>query len=71
MKHIARQHLVATIFPASLLETVREFRPSEGPRYPEEVVFLTGEQPIVGHRVQLIADEFTRSGKTVRIVRKL
>jgi hypothetical protein len=71
MKPIRRQHLVATIFPASMLDLVREQSKTPTGDHPDEIVFLTGPQPIAGRRVKLIAEEFVRAGKTIRVVRTL
>jgi hypothetical protein len=71
MKLIHRQHLVATIFPASMLNLVRQQSQAPFVNQSDEVVFLTGVQPVTGRRVRLIAEEFARAGKTIRVVRTL
>jgi hypothetical protein len=71
MKPIHRQHLVATIFPASMLEMVRRrSEESRAPR-PDEVVILLGMNNISARRVKMIAEEFVRSGKSIRVLRSL
>lgn len=71
MRLIRRQHLVATIFPASMLDVVRQQSQAQSPRSENEIVFLTGVQPIMGRRIRLIAEEFVRAGKTIRVIRTL
>lgn len=71
MKPIQRQHLVATIFPASMLDLVRRrSEEAEAPR-PDEVVILRGPDNISSQRVKLIAEEFVRSGKSIPVMRTL
>jgi hypothetical protein len=48
MKPIHRQHLIATIFPASMLENVREQSKAQSPTPSDEVVFLTGVHQFSG-----------------------
>jgi hypothetical protein len=71
MKLPHRHHLVATVFPASMLEVVRRQSQAQADRHPQELVFLTGNQPVTARRVRLVAEEFSRSGKTVRVIRTL
>jgi hypothetical protein len=71
MRSIHRQHLAATIFPASMLELVRQQSKKQRNDHPDEIVLLTGQQPITGRRVRMIAEEFVRSGKRIKIVRTL
>jgi hypothetical protein len=71
MKPVRRHHLVATIFPASMLDVVRRHSDGSGVSRPDEVVILRGMGNISGRRVRMIAEEFVRSGKTIRVVRSL
>lgn len=71
MKLLRRHHLVATIFPASMLEIVKRHSEGAGVSRPDEVVILRGMDNISGRRIRMIAEEFVRSGKTVRVVRTL
>ena len=71
MRPIRRKHLVATIFPASTLELVRQRSELQDRPPLDEVVFLTGAQPITARRVQLIAEEFAKAGKSIRVTRTL
>jgi hypothetical protein len=71
MKPIHRQHLIATIFPASMLDLVRQQSQAQANQQHPKLVFLTGTQPITARRVRLIAEAFVRSGKTIRIMRTL
>lgn len=71
MKPIQRQHLVVTIFPASMLDMVRRYSEATEANSSGDVVILRGLHNICGRRVRMIAEEFVRSGKTVRVVRTL
>lgn len=71
MTPVNRQHMVATIFPASMLDLVRQQSEAQADQPQPELVFLTGTQPITARRVRLIAEEFARSGKNIRVVRTL
>ena len=71
MMPIHRQHLVATIFPASMLDIVRRHSEGVEAHRPDEVVILRGMDNISGRRVKMIAEEFLRAGKTIRVVRTL
>lgn len=71
MKPIYRQHLVATIFPASMLDLVKQQSQAQEGTKSDDVVFLTGDSTVTGRRVRLIAEEFVRAGKTIRVVRTL
>jgi hypothetical protein len=71
MKPIYRRHLIATIFPASMLDIVRRHSEAAEDHISDEVVILRGVDNISGRRVRLIAEEFVRSGKTIRVVRSL
>jgi hypothetical protein len=72
MKSVRRQHLVAAIFPASMLGVVRaqsERRKQSGTT--ADLVFLTGNQPATIRRVRMVAEEFSRRGKSIRVTRTL
>lgn len=71
MKPSQRQHLVATIFPASMLEMIRQHSELSGTPSRDEIVFVRGMNNISGRRVRMIAEAFVRSGKTIRVVRTL
>lgn len=71
MKPIYRQHLVATLFPASMLDAIKEQSKTPYAESDGEIVFVTGEQAATGRRIRLIAEEYVRAGKTIRIVRTL
>ena len=71
MKPIPRQHLVATIFPASMLDVVKRHSEKAEAVRPDEVVILRGMDSNSGRRVKMIAEEFARSGKTIRVIRAL
>jgi hypothetical protein len=63
--------MVATIFPASMLDIVRRHSEGAEAQCPDEVVILRGLDNISGRRVRMIAEEFVRSGKTIRVIRSL
>src|SRR5688500_10910477 len=68
MKPIKRQHLTATIFPASMLNALRKQSRIEPSDSENEIVFLTGTRSAQCRCVHMIAEEFARSGKTVRVL---
>ena len=71
MKEISHQRLAATIFPASMLDLVRAKSQKQEESHLNEIVMLTGEQQVTIRRMRLIAEEFVRSGKRIRVVRTL
>jgi hypothetical protein len=71
MRVIRRQPLIATLFPASMLEKVRHRSLGQTASNSEELVILTGEHQIMRQLVRLIAQECAREGKTIRVIRSL
>ncbi|MGC4105905.1 MAG: hypothetical protein QM753_06040 [Thermomicrobiales bacterium] len=71
MKPTKRIHLTATIFPANTLQDVRRASQGGASSKSEEIVFLAGTSRRPGRRVKLIAEEFAKAGKAIRIVQTL
>lgn len=66
-----KQKVFATIFPASQLPAVRRFSALGNSRKTDELFFVTGSEPLTVHRVMLVAEEFVRSGRPVRVIQRV